>query len=47
MLPVKNRKRPGFINVQQYYVEKYLLDGCNALLNIDIRWGHRVEGVTP
>ena len=23
------------------------LDGCNALPNIDIRWGHRVEGVTP
>ncbi|MFC3630795.1 FAD-dependent monooxygenase, partial [Paracoccus angustae] len=44
---MKNRKRPGFIDVQQYYVEKYLLDGCNALPNIDIRWGHRVEGVTP
>ena len=31
MLPVKDQKRPGFINIQQYYIEEYLLDGCRAL----------------
>ncbi|HEV7434190.1 MAG TPA: FAD-dependent oxidoreductase [Pseudorhizobium sp.] len=45
-LPVKDQKRPGFINIQQYYIEEYLLDGCQALPNIDIRWGHAVDAVT-
>jgi 3-(3-hydroxy-phenyl)propionate hydroxylase len=47
MLPVKDQKRPGFINIQQYYIEEYLLDACQALPNIDLRWGHCVEEVTP
>ena len=47
MLPVKNQKRPGFINIQQYYVEEYLLDGVEKLPNVEIRWGHHVDGVTP
>lgn len=47
MLPLKDQKRPGFINIQQYYIEEYLLEGCQALPNIDIRWGHRVDAVTP
>ena len=46
MLPVKGQKRPGFINIQQYYIEDFLLDGCRVHPNIDIRWGHRVESVT-
>ena len=24
-----------------------LLDGCRALPNVQIRWGHRVDAVTP
>ena len=47
MLPVKDQKRPGFINIQQYYVEDYLLDGVKALPNVEIRWGHRVDNVRP
>ncbi len=47
MLPVKDQKRPGFINLQQYYVEEYLLDGVAKLPNVEVRWGHRVDGVTP
>ncbi len=47
MLPVKNQKRPGFINLQQYYVEAYLLDGVGTLPNVEIRWGHHVDAVTP
>ncbi|MBP1848357.1 3-(3-hydroxy-phenyl)propionate hydroxylase [Rhizobium petrolearium] len=46
-LPVKGQKRPGFINIQQYYIEEYLLEGCQRLANIDIRWGHRVDAVNP
>ena len=47
MLPVKDQKRPGFINIQQYYVEEYLLDGVRKLPNVEIRWGHRVDAVSP
>lgn len=47
MLAVKDQKRPGFINIQQYYVEDYLLDACRRLPNIDLRWGHAVTAVTP
>ena len=47
MLPVKGQKRPGFINIQQYYVEEYLLDGLLRLPNVEIRWGHAVESVAP
>ncbi|MFO1072423.1 MAG: FAD-dependent oxidoreductase [Geminicoccaceae bacterium] len=47
MLPVKGQKRPGFINIQQYYIEEYLLEGVQRLPNVEIRWGHDVDSVTP
>ncbi len=47
LLPVKDQKRPAFINIQQYYIEDFLLTGLQALPNVDIRWGHRVEAVEP
>ncbi len=45
MLPVKNQKRPGFINLQQYYAEEYLYDAVKALPNVDFRSGHDVTGL--
>ncbi|MDZ3832838.1 MAG: FAD-dependent oxidoreductase [Sphingopyxis sp.] len=45
MLPVKNQKRPGFINIQQYHVEDRLIEALAALPNVDLRWGHRMEAV--
>jgi 3-(3-hydroxy-phenyl)propionate hydroxylase len=47
VLPVKDQKRPGFINIQQYYIEEYLLDGVQRLPNVEMRWGHRVDAVAP
>jgi 3-(3-hydroxy-phenyl)propionate hydroxylase len=47
MLPVKNQKNPGFVNIQQYYVEEQLLDALSALPNVELRWGHEVTGVVP
>jgi 3-(3-hydroxy-phenyl)propionate hydroxylase len=47
LLPVKDQKRPAFINLQQYYVEEYLVDALAALPNVDIRWGHEVRSVAP
>jgi len=43
MLPVKDQKNPGFVNIQQYYVEDYLVDALEQMDNVDIRWGHSVS----
>jgi len=43
MLPVKDQKNPGFVNIQQYYVEDYLVDALEQMDNVDIRWGHEVS----
>ncbi len=45
LLPIKDQKNPAFINIQQYYVEEYLLDEIAKHENIDVRWGHEVTGV--
>lgn len=47
LLPVKDQKFPAFINIQQYYVEEYLLDEIAKHPNIEVRWGHEVVGVAP
>ncbi|MCF6220694.1 MAG: FAD-dependent oxidoreductase [Robiginitomaculum sp.] len=46
MLPVKDQKNPGFVNIQQYYVEDYLVDALEQMDNVDIRWGHAVSDMT-
>ena len=47
MLPVKDQKNPGFVNIQQYHVEEHLIDALNALPNVDLRWGHEVTNIVP
>ena len=42
LLPEEGHGRPAFINLQQYYVEGYLLDRAQQLPNIDIRWKNKV-----
>lgn len=46
LLPLKDQKRPAFINIQQYHVETILLDALEALPCVDLRWGHAVADVT-
>jgi 3-(3-hydroxy-phenyl)propionate hydroxylase len=38
--------RPAFINLQQYYVEGYLIERAMELPLIDIRWCNTVTGLT-
>lgn len=45
MQAVKNQKNPGFINIQQYYVEEALVAALEKLPNVDLRWGHTVTGI--
>ena len=46
MLPVKDQKNPGFINIQQYYLEEYLVDALEAMDNVEIRWGNKVIDIS-
>ncbi|MEM9168814.1 MAG: FAD-dependent oxidoreductase [Pseudomonadota bacterium] len=45
LLPLKGQRNPAFVNIQQYYVEDYLIDALEALDHVDIRWGHAVQDV--
>src|SRR6185503_15821733 len=44
--PETTHERPAFINIQQYYVEGYLVERALELPQIDLRWKHAVVGVT-
>jgi 3-(3-hydroxy-phenyl)propionate hydroxylase len=45
LLPETGHNRPAFINLQQYYVEGYLLERAHELPNLEIRWKSKVVGV--
>jgi 3-(3-hydroxy-phenyl)propionate hydroxylase len=46
LVPEPGHKRPGMINLQQYYLEETLI--ARALeLGVDLRWKYRVVGVQP
>lgn len=47
MLPVKEQKRPGFLNIPQYHVEDILFDAASTLSSVDMRFGHEVTNVLP
>jgi len=40
-----DRFLPG-LNIQQQYIEEYLIDFCSRNPRIDLRWGQRVVGIT-
>ena len=35
---------PAFINLQQFYLEKALVDRALELENLDLRWSNRLVG---
>lgn len=45
--PEPGHKFPAFVNLQQYYVEEYLVDRCLADPAIDLRFRHKVVAVVP
>lgn len=51
LLPEDGHRRPAFINLQQYYVEEYLLKRLNALRDegapVELRGRNRVTAVKP
>lgn len=45
LLPEDGHRMPAFINLQQYYLEKALVDRARALDRIDLRWRNKVVGL--
>ncbi len=45
LLPASGYKQPAFINLQQYYLEEYLVERLNQLDNVMVRWKNKVIGV--
>ncbi|MGE5336938.1 MAG: FAD-dependent oxidoreductase [Gemmatimonadota bacterium] len=46
LLPEPDHKRPGMINLQQYYLEEFLVRRC-VETGVEIRWKNRVVSVRP
>ena len=42
LLPEDGHKCPAFINLQQYYLEDYMVEACAASPLVDLRWKHRL-----
>lgn len=47
LLPEQGHEYPAFVNLQQYYVEEWLVEACLATGLVELRWGHRVIDVEP
>lgn len=46
LLPEDGHKNPAFINLQQYYVEQFLVERCADFPDlVDLRWKNRVTAV--
>jgi 3-(3-hydroxy-phenyl)propionate hydroxylase len=45
LLPEDGHKMPAFINLQQYYLEKALVDRALTIDGIDLRWKNRAAGL--
>ncbi|HET9823195.1 MAG TPA: FAD-dependent oxidoreductase [Burkholderiaceae bacterium] len=47
LLPESGHHRPGMVNLQQYYLEQYLVERAQGLDLIDLRWQHKLTKITP
>src|SRR5215207_6387900 len=45
LLPEAGHKMPAFINLQQYYLERALVERAAELPNLDLRWRNKVSGL--
>ncbi len=47
LVPEPDHHRPGMVNLQQYYLEEYLVEACRHTPGLEMRWKNRVIAVTP
>lgn len=45
LLPEAGHRRPAFVNLQQYWLEQFLVERAGELRAIDLRWKNKVTGV--
>ena len=45
--PEADQKFPAFVNLQQFYVEQYLVEAIANHTSIDLRWKNRIVDVRP
>ncbi len=45
LLPDPGYRRPGMVNLQQYYLEQYLVERAQQLPLLDLRWQHKLTAV--
>src|ERR1700677_1389764 len=45
LLPEEGHKMPAFINLQQFYLEKALVDRALEQNNLDLRWKNKLIGI--
>jgi 3-(3-hydroxy-phenyl)propionate hydroxylase len=47
LLPDPGHERPGMVNLQQYYLEEFLVKRATELPLVTLRWKHKVTKVEP
>ncbi|MFT5708288.1 MAG: 3-(3-hydroxy-phenyl)propionate hydroxylase, partial [Oceanospirillaceae bacterium] len=45
MLPEKHHRRPGFINLQQYYLEQFYVDRLSEFDTASLRWKNKLVNI--
>ncbi|MBV8577186.1 MAG: FAD-dependent oxidoreductase [Acetobacteraceae bacterium] len=45
LLPDSGHRRPAFVNIQQYHVERFLVERARELPTLEIRWKNKVTAV--
>jgi len=45
--PERDQKFPAFVNLQQFYVEQYMVEALRKYSSAEIRWRNRVVDVAP
>ncbi|GAA0571845.1 FAD-dependent oxidoreductase [Craurococcus roseus] len=45
LLPEQGHAYPAFVNLQQYYVEEWLVEACAATGLVDLRWRNRAAAI--
>ncbi|MBL8324402.1 MAG: FAD-dependent monooxygenase, partial [Rubrivivax sp.] len=47
LLPEAGHRRPGMVNLQQYWLEQYLVERAVEQPDVELRWSSKVTQVTP
>ena len=47
LLPERGHRRPGMVNLQQYWLEQLLVERADQQANVELRWKNKVVQVTP